>query len=212
MTHERFRSVVLIAACALSLAAFTGWPGPPPAGPGGWLVRLAAAFGLPAAAWTLTWLFGRMRRRGPFRADIERFGRTFDLVLDAVVSFVVALHAAVMAYVLSGRIWLGTVVVLFAGAAILFVGNLLPTVRPASVIGVRTPWTLRDEGVWRRTHRLGGYVAVLAGLGLMAAAVFSFQSAWAVLAAGAAALCLGLPAASYLIWRRRPAAQPGPNE
>ncbi len=202
MTHDRFRSLVLIGACALSLAALVGWPGSAPTGPGGWLVRLVAAFGLPAAAWVLTRLFGRMRQRGPFQADLERFGRTFDLITDAVVCFVVALHGTVMAYVLSGRIWLGTLIVLLVGAAILFVGNLLPTIRPGSVIGVRTPWTMRDERVWRRTHRLGGYIAVLAGLGLMAAAVLSFQSTWAVLAAGAAAMCLGLPAASYLIWRR----------
>jgi uncharacterized membrane protein len=66
-------------------------------------------------------------------------------------------------------------------AGILFVfgliGNVLGKVRRNFYMGVRTPWTIADEGVWNRTHRLAawlytaigfaGCVAVLAGAPLL---------------------------------------------
>jgi len=203
---DRSRSIVVVTTYILSLVVFSVWPGRTPAGPGGWLMCLIAAFGLPTAALAMILIFRRMSQKGPLRANIQRFQRTYDLVIDAAVLFVVALHMTVLSYVLAGRLWLGVVVILLLGGTIIFVGNLLPRIRPGSVLGIRTPWTLRDEGVWRRTHWIGGYVVVLFGLALMAAAVFSFQRTGAMFMGGTAAAVLGLPVASYVIWRRCPAA------
>lgn len=45
-------------------------------------------------------------------------------------------------------------------ASILFllaiIGNYLTTVRSNFFIGIRTPWTIDNEEVWRKTHLLGG--------------------------------------------------------
>lgn len=47
-------------------------------------------------------------------------------------------------------------------------GNLMYNVRPNYFFGIRTPWTLRNETVWRKTHRVGGVVLFIAGtLGFM---------------------------------------------
>ncbi|HEY8955630.1 SdpI family protein [Chitinophaga sp.] len=47
-------------------------------------------------------------------------------------------------------------------------GNLMYNVRPNYFFGIRTPWTLKNETVWRKTHRVGGVVLFMAGtLGFM---------------------------------------------
>ena len=45
------------------------------------------------------------------------------------------------------------------GMGLLFVGigPLLPRISSNRWTGIRTPWTLSNETVWRRTHRIGGY-------------------------------------------------------
>jgi uncharacterized membrane protein len=43
-------------------------------------------------------------------------------------------------------------------------GNLLYNARPNRYMGIRTPWTLRNEEVWRRTHHVGGTWAFAAGV------------------------------------------------
>lgn len=44
------------------------------------------------------------------------------------------------------------------------IGNYLTTVKPNYFVGIRTPWTLESETVWRRTHRLAGRLLVAGGL------------------------------------------------
>lgn len=43
-------------------------------------------------------------------------------------------------------------------------GNLMYNVRPNYFFGIRTPWTLKNETVWRKTHHLGGVVLFIAGI------------------------------------------------
>lgn len=44
------------------------------------------------------------------------------------------------------------------------IGNYITTVKPNWFVGIRTPWTLDNEVVWRKTHRLGGRLMVAGGL------------------------------------------------
>ena len=46
-------------------------------------------------------------------------------------------------------------------------GNYFQTIRPNYFIGIRTPWTLENEQVWRETHQLGGKISMIGGLLMM---------------------------------------------
>jgi uncharacterized membrane protein len=50
------------------------------------------------------------------------------------------------------------------GLLFVFLGNMMYSIKPNYFAGVRTPWTLEDEGNWRATHRLAGKVWVAGGL------------------------------------------------
>ncbi|GAB3946190.1 SdpI family protein [Spirosoma harenae] len=50
------------------------------------------------------------------------------------------------------------------GVMIAGIGNYLTTVKPNWFVGIRTPWTLSSEIVWRKTHRMGGRLLVAGGL------------------------------------------------
>jgi uncharacterized membrane protein len=53
------------------------------------------------------------------------------------------------------------------GAFFAILGNYLQTVRPNYFIGIRTPWTLENEQVWNKTHRMGGRIWILGGILIM---------------------------------------------
>lgn len=44
-----------------------------------------------------------------------------------------------------------------------FLGNYFQTLRPNYFIGIRTPWTMENEEVWKKTHRFGGLIWILGG-------------------------------------------------
>lgn len=50
------------------------------------------------------------------------------------------------------------------GLMFILLGNLLPKVPSNFYLGIRTPWTLSSENIWRKTHRLGGICFVLGGI------------------------------------------------
>jgi len=50
------------------------------------------------------------------------------------------------------------------GVFMTIVSNYFPRIKRNSWIGIRTPWTLMDETVWNKTHKLGGYTCVAGGL------------------------------------------------
>lgn len=89
------------------------------------------------------------------------------------------------------------------------IGNVLGKIRPNWFAGIRTPWTLDSNRSWTKTHRLGGWLFVLLGLGLILAGISG--SAWAILAALACLICVTvlLLVYSYLVWRNDPARSGG---
>ena len=50
------------------------------------------------------------------------------------------------------------------GAFFIFLGNYMQSVKPNYFIGIRTPWTLDSESVWRKTHRFGGRLMMIGGI------------------------------------------------
>ncbi len=91
---------------------------------------------------------------------------------------------------------------IIAGTGLLFViiGNYLGKVRKNFFIGIRTPWTLANDEVWNRTHRIGGRLFVLSGVIIWIGALFRLPLTWTV---GVAVGLVLIPVVySYFLYRR----------
>ncbi len=49
------------------------------------------------------------------------------------------------------------------GGMCILLGNLLPRIPRNFFFGIRTPWTLASERVWRKTHRVAGIAMMVTG-------------------------------------------------
>ncbi|MGL3756171.1 SdpI family protein [Bacillus velezensis] len=56
------------------------------------------------------------------------------------------------------------------GVIFMVFGNFIQKVKPNYFLGIRTPWTLSSERVWKDTHRVSSKIFVLAGILMMLAA------------------------------------------
>ena len=52
---------------------------------------------------------------------------------------------------------------LIAGIAFIVCGNVMPKSDRNGSFGVRTPWSLSNDEVWRKSQRFGGYAMIAAG-------------------------------------------------
>lgn len=53
---------------------------------------------------------------------------------------------------------------LVAGIAFIVCGNVMPKSERNGSFGVRTPWSLSNDEVWRKSQRFGGYAMIVAGV------------------------------------------------
>lgn len=59
---------------------------------------------------------------------------------------------------------IGLIISIAVGLLFIILGNYLPKIKPNYTFGIKLPWTLANDEVWQRTHRLSGYLWILAGI------------------------------------------------
>src|SRR5439155_26603893 len=200
----------VIAAVALAVSVWA-WPRLPARVPTHWEVhgvpdgyssRLAAALIVPAIVVAMNGLFRILPRLDPRRVNYEKFQDTYWLIANAVALFLLGVHVLVMINGLGRPVAMSRLMPVAVGLLFVVLGNSLSRVQPTWFVGIRTPWTLSSDTVWRKTHRTGGFTFVIAGLVMIATALVSGPVVWVMLGA-AAALAVAVPVVqSYVLWRR----------
>jgi len=80
------------------------------------------------------------------------------------------------------------IVSLLVGLVFVVIGNYLPKCKPNRYMGIKLPWTFASEENWRKTHRFGGFVWVVAGILVILSAIINWP--WVMLVALFASILL----------------------
>lgn len=105
-----------------------------------------------------------------FRLDNAR--KAYDAIIFVVVCFMAAISIASYQAALDGDFPMDRIITSMIGVLFIVIGNYLGKFPKNFFVGIKTPWTLASDEVWNRTHRLGGWTFMLAGLVAILAAVF----------------------------------------
>ena len=85
----------------------------------------------------------------------------------------------------------------------LLIGNYLPKVQSNFYMGIKTPWTLSSDEVWRKTHRLGGKLYAACGiLILLSALLLPASASGVILLILVIGSTLVITLASWLWWQK----------
>lgn len=100
---------------------------------------------------------------------IEKIGNKYHQLKFAMVLFMSAL-AVLIIYSSSNQSSKSITKYIFVLIGFLFVvlGNYFKTIKPNYFIGIKTPWTLENETVWKETHSLAGKLWFVGGLVMVA--------------------------------------------
>ncbi|MBI3081461.1 MAG: SdpI family protein, partial [Gemmatimonadetes bacterium] len=128
--------------------------------PDGYGSKLLAAVLLPLMILAMRGLLSVLPRIDPKGENYPKFASTYWLIFNGVIVFFGVIHLAVLAYGLGAPVRMDRVVAAGVGVLLIVIGNYITRVEPNWFIGIRTPWTLSSDRVWRRTHRVGGWILV----------------------------------------------------
>ena len=168
--------------------------------PDGTMGRPLAAVFLPLFGMVLGLVFAFLPRADP-RKDGLLHGGIWWTLTNAIMIFLACLHIAMLGYNLGWPISIAGVALVGAGLLFILLGFLMPRMRSNWFMGIRTPWTLTSDTVWRRTHALAGRVFAAAGAVLVVLAFIQPEHGATILAAVIGVAVVIPVIASYLLWR-----------
>ena len=188
-----FSLFMVLVGVVLAIVFYGGLPDPVPshwnmAGEiDGWMPKPWGVWLFPAINGGLFVLFMLLPVISPkgFRLDSAR--RAYDIVVFVLIAFMTVVQAMVYLGARGQGLAVDVAVPLMTGILFIVLGNYLGKFPKNFFVGIRTPWTLASDEVWNRTHRLGGWCFMLAGV-LIAISAFTpsspFMISAVVLAAG----------------------------
>jgi len=170
--------------------------------PDGYSPRFWAVVAMPLVTLGLTGLFNVLPKMDPRRENYAQFLDSYWLIVNAVLAFLFVAHAVIVGYGLGYQVRVDRLVPLSLGLLFAFLGNYLTRVEPNWFVGVRTPWTLASDTVWRKTHRTAGWLFVAGGV-VIGAAAFGPKAAFLPLFITTIAIVVIVPVVqSYVLWKR----------
>ncbi|HZW20827.1 SdpI family protein [Noviherbaspirillum sp.] len=173
--------------------------------PDGFASRQIGAFALPVL--TLLLSLGRtvIHRLEPRAPNLERSSKALSALVVAMALVLTLVHLTILAAAIGMTINPAAVAIGATGLLLTLSGNYMGKTRSNFAIGIRNRWTLSDEQVWDKTHRVGGRLFVAEGVVALLISLTGLsgtETAIALFAAVAATLG-GLHLYSLSLWRNR---------
>jgi uncharacterized membrane protein len=103
------------------------------------------------------------------------FEKRYIIIRMVIHCFVTALYILIVMYTLNHHINVLLFIAYGLLMVFLIIGNYLNNIQPNYFIGIRTPWTMNNAVVWRKTHHLTARLWVAASLLVMCIIPFVSQ-------------------------------------
>ncbi|SFM34510.1 Uncharacterized membrane protein [Bacillus sp. 5mfcol3.1] len=100
----------------------------------------------------------------PKKANYEKFSTGYYAIFNMMLVVLVIINVITILTGLGYNLPIITLGYVILGGIFIILGNYLQQVRPNFFIGIRTPWTLSSEKVWKDTHRFSSKLFVIAGI------------------------------------------------
>ena len=143
-----------------------------------------------------------IRNIDPKRENYNKFQSAYKMIRLAIALICDVALVLSVSYGLDPQFEAGKWAMVSMGILFAFIGNFMPQIRDNYFTGVRTPWTLANPEVWRKTHRFSGIMWVAGGL-LIALGAFMPKTLSVSMIIAALVLVIVLPYVySWIISRR----------
>jgi uncharacterized membrane protein len=147
----------------------------------GWMPKMWGVFFMPILSLFLLLIFIIAPRMDPKWKNIQKFENYFNRFICVLFVFLFYIFLLTTFWNLNFRF--NMIQLLSPAFAILFftTGILIEHTLPNFMIGIRTPWTIASDEVWKKTHKLGGKLFKISGALCLLGIIFPLYAIWFIL-------------------------------
>lgn len=148
-------------------------------------------------------LMAWLPRFDPRREAYAKHAKTYEILQVILVLMMTGLVWITVAAALGSTLDVSLAVRILIGALFIAMGNYLGRLKRNYFVGIKTPWALADDEVWRLTHRRGALVFVIMGASFLLS--LAFRPGWIVGAVTLVPTILGVAYVfvySWWVWKK----------
>lgn len=113
----------------------------------------------------------------PRKDNYKKFKRVYDYFRLMINVFIISIIALMISVNFINNLpTMDRITFALVGILLAFIGNYMPKFKHNYTMGIKTPWTLADERVWNRTHRMAAPIWVVGGILQFFSALFIASS------------------------------------
>ena len=129
----------------------------------GYSGKTAGAYMMPIMNAVIYLMMFFLPKLDPKKENYKLFESTYIYFRYLFHIFFFAMHIMIIAAALGYPVDTGRLVMFGISLLFMLMGNVMGRLKHNYFVGIKTPWTLANEEVWRRTHRLGAVLMTGAG-------------------------------------------------
>lgn len=132
--------------------------------PNGWMGRLWGVASLPLINLFMLAIYFFVPKFEPKKENLAGFRSEYDKLMLWIFMILNYIFVLCFLYNLGIIFDMGRMVMPAIGVMYIVIGVIMPKTKQNYMVGIRTPWTLASERVWKRTHEFGGKLFVISGI------------------------------------------------
>lgn len=148
----------------------------------GYSGKLSGAYLLPVMNLAMYGLFLLLPSMDPKRENYKIFSSTYIFFRYLFHIFFLGMHIIIILAALGYDVDTGRLVMFGVSLLFMLMGNVMGRLKHNYFVGIKTPWTLASEEVWRRTHRLAAILWTIAGFIGAILALLNMNLSWILIA------------------------------
>lgn len=100
----------------------------------------------------------------PKRSSYMKHKKAYEITKVLIIIFIIMIQWVMIMLALGFDINVGMIVRIGVGLLFIVMGNYMGQIRHNYFFGIKTPWTLANEIVWKKTHRVGAFSFMIGGI------------------------------------------------
>ena len=147
----------------------------------GYMPKFWGMFLMPFVFVGLFLLFVAIPKIDPLKYNVKKFRKYYDYFIILFFVFMFYIYILTVFWNVGMRFNMSQLMIPAIGILFYYCGILVENAKRNWFIGIRTPWTLSNDKVWNKTHKLGGKLFKISGILAFGGILFEEYSIWFIL-------------------------------